>query len=303
MVLMAVIPFLTKSDSRQLQWFNEATRDSSFGLLAPRWGPSALAGAVWHTQGGSSRIRTRSVEGPLVNAAPVSPPGVDPRWHPIVRVAGIAAVIVTVLIPVQALVFILFPPPASVAEYFDLFQHNPVPGLLDLDLLLTLDYLVMIPFYLALFALIERAARGWAALALVLGLFSLVLFLVSREATFSMWMLSSQYASAHSPADQAALTGAGQTLLTLYNGSSFGVGYVLGAISTLIFSAVMMRQRVFGRMPGIVGIITGVTVLVPPNLGPIGIVVAMLSLIPTVLWLILLSRGLFGLARGVASST
>ena len=56
-------------------------------------------------------------------------------------------------------------------------------------------------------------------------------------------------------------------------------------------------------MPGIVGIITGVTMLVSPNLGPIGIVVAMLSLIPTVLWLILLSRGLFGLARGVASST
>ena len=34
------------------------------------------------------------------------------------------------------------------------------------------------------------------------------------------------------------------------------------------------------------------TMLVPPNVGPVGLVVAMLSLIPTAVWLILLARRL-----------
>lgn len=213
------------------------------------------------------------------------------------RLAAFAAVLVTVLIPVQALVFILIPPPQTVPEYFVLFERNPLLGLLDLDLLLTIDYLAMIPFYLALFVSIERVARTWAALALIAGLFSLVLYLFSREATFSMWLLSSQHASADATADKAALIGAGQTLLTLYNGGTFGISYVLGAISTLIFSTVLLRRRVFGRLPGIVGIVTGITMLIPPNVGEVGVVIAMLSLIPTVAWLILLSRAFFKLVR------
>lgn len=233
----------------------------------------------------------------VTTTARIAPPEVDSRWRPLLRLAAVCAVIVTVLIPVQALVFILIPPPQTVPEYFELFQRNPVLGLLDLDLLLTLDYLVMIPFYLVLFACLERVARAWAALALILGLFSVLLFVVSREATFSMWLLSSQHVVAQTAAERAALVGAGQTLLTLYNGGTFGVSYVLGAISTLIFSAVMLRHRVFGRAPGIVGLVTGITMLVPSNVGTIGLVIAMFSLIPTMLWLILLSRALFRLAR------
>lgn len=227
----------------------------------------------------------------------------DSRWRPVFGLAAASALLVTLLIPVQALVFILIPPPQTVPEYFELFQRNPVLGLLDLDLLLTFDYLAMIPFYLALFASIERVARGWAALALIVGLFSLALYLVSREATFSMWLLSSQHAAAGTAADRAAFVGAGQTLLTLYNGGTFGISYLLGAISTLVFSAVMFRRRIFGRLPGIVGIITGITMLVPPNVGPAGVVVAMLSLVPTVVWLILLSRAFLRLARAGGATT
>lgn len=52
----------------------------------------------------------------------------------------------------------------------------------------------------------------------------------------------------------------------------------------------------FGWLPGIVGIVTGITMLVPPNVGEVGVVIAMLSLIPTVVWLILLSRAFVRLA-------
>lgn len=223
------------------------------------------------------------------------------RWAPVIRLAAVAAVVVTVMIPLQALVFLLAPPPTTPLAYFDLFAHNPVLGLLDLDLLLTIDYLVMIPLYLALFASVEHRSPGWGLLALVLGLLSLSLFFVSREATFSMWQLSSQYAGTADAAHKAALVASGQSLLTLYNGGTFGLSYLLGAASTLVFSFTMLRHRVFGVLPAAVGIATGITMLVPANLGPVGLVAAMLSLVPTAWWLILLSRSFFRLARELSA--
>jgi hypothetical protein len=208
------------------------------------------------------------------------------------RLATVTAVAVVCLIPLQAMVFLLSPPPQTVAGYFDLFQRNPVLGLVDLDLLLIVDYLAMIPFYLALYVLVARRSTTLALLGLVLGLFSLLLFLVSREATFSMWMLSSQHAAATTDAQRAALDASGQVLLTMYNGGTFGLSYVLGAASTLLFSAALWRYEILGRAVGIVGVVTGVTMLVPPNTGPVGLVLAMLSLVPTAVWLILIARRL-----------
>ncbi|WP_243076675.1 DUF4386 family protein [Microbacterium sp. SS28] len=236
----------------------------------------------------------------MITEAPVeaSPSiSVDPQWRPLVLLGAGAAMFVLIMIPIQALVFILSPPPQTVLAYFDLFQRNPLLGVLDLDLLLTIDYLAMVPFYLALFAVIRRASVTSALLATVFGLFSVVLFLVSREATFSMWLLSGQHGSATTAAEQAALVASGQTLLTLYNGGTFGLSYLLGALSTLIFSVAMIRHRVFGLLPGTVGVITGLTMVVPANLGQTGLVIAMLSLIPTALWLALLSRAFLRTAK------
>lgn len=207
---------------------------------------------------------------------------------------------VIVMIPLQAAVFILSPPPTTVAAYFELFQRNPLLGLLDLDLLLTLDYLAMIPFYLALFVVVRRVSPSFALLGLVTGLFSLLLYLYSREATFSMWLLSNQHTAATDAGQRAALVAAGQTLLTLYNGGSFAISYLLGAASTLIYSAAMLAHRVYGTWPGIVGLVTGATMLVPANVGPVGVTIAMASLIPTAVWLVLLARALLRTAAARA---
>jgi hypothetical protein len=207
-------------------------------------------------------------------------------------VGAIAALTVVVLIPLQAAVFLLSPPSSTVEDFFALFQTNPLLGLVDLDLLLTLDYLVMVPFYLALTVVISRVAPAWGSLALVAGLFSVILFIVSREATFSMWMLSNQYVAASSATDRAELLATGRTLLTFYDGGTFSTSYILGAISTLLFSIAMVRHRVFGRLPGLVGVVTGLTMLIPANAGPVGLALALVSLIPTTAWLILLSRHL-----------
>ena len=229
-----------------------------------------------------------------VPVAPADP--VEVRWRPLMRLGAIAAIVVLAMIPLQAAVFLLSPPPTTVTAYFALFQANPLLGLLDLDLLLTIDYLVMIPFYLALYVLLRRREATLALLGLTLGLFSLALFFVSREATFSMWQLSSQYAVADE-SGRAALLASGQMLLTHYNGGTFGLSYLLGATSTLLFSIAMLRTQVFGRTAAVVGLVTGAAMLVPPNTGSVGLVVSMLSLIPTAVWLVLLAHGLLRTAR------
>lgn len=218
-------------------------------------------------------------------------------WRPMLRLGSIGAIAVVCLIPLQATVFLISPPPRSVLDFYTLFQQNPVLGLLDLDLLLTVDYLALIPLYLALYLTVRGRAATAALLALVLGLFSVLLFLVSREATFSMWMLASEHATSDDPDQRAAFVAAGQTLLTLYNGGTFGLSYLLGAASTLLFSWPMWRLRIFGPATGLVGLITGLTMLVPANVGTVGLVLAMLSLIPTAIWLVLVARGLNRLIR------
>ncbi|MBF4992579.1 DUF4386 family protein [Arthrobacter gandavensis] len=226
----------------------------------------------------------------------------DLSWRGMIRVGAAGAMLVLLLIPAQAAVFLLNPPPATAAEFFRLFQENPWLGLLSLDLLLTLDYLALVPFYLALYAVIRAASGAWALLGLILGLGSVLLFIVSREATFSMWMLSSQFADAASDQERGLLLAAGTGMLTLYNGGTFAISYLLGAAGTLVYSVTMLRHRIYGRLPAAVGILTGATMLVPANAGSAGLILAMLSLIPTALWLILLIPQLLGTARDAGRS-
>jgi hypothetical protein len=45
------------------------------------------------------------------------------------------------------------------------------------------------------------------------------------------------------------------------------------------------------------GLIMGVLMLVPPTVGEIGVWISMVSLVPTLIWMILMSRWLFRTAR------
>src|SRR5687768_8522860 len=58
------------------------------------------------------------------------------EWSLLYRAAGVAALAVVALMPVQMAVFVLWPPPTTVAEWFALFQQNPIVGLMNMDLAL-----------------------------------------------------------------------------------------------------------------------------------------------------------------------
>jgi hypothetical protein len=211
-------------------------------------------------------------------------------WATLFCIAGVAALTVVALVPVQAAVYILWPPPATVLGYFSIFQSNVLLGLLDLDLLLIVDQLLIITVLLGLYVTLRKTDESLMLIGTWAGLLGATLFIVAREATLSMYQLSQQYAAAGDDAQRATLVAAGQTLLTTYNGTSFSLGYFLSGLAMLLVSTVMLRGALFGRVTGVAGVAAGVTALVPASMGTVGFVLSFLSLLPLVIWLFLVGR-------------
>lgn len=53
-----------------------------------------------------------------------SPETLDPHWKSLCKVGGFAALIIAALIPVQAVFFIVWPPPGTVIGYFTRYQNS-----------------------------------------------------------------------------------------------------------------------------------------------------------------------------------
>ena len=224
---------------------------------------------------------------------------IDPRWKTLFYIAALAAVYMIILIPIQGIVYIVSPPPGTVLGFFELFQKSTLMGLINLDLLLTIDYVLVLFIYFVIFIVLSRREKSLSLIATILGCLSITLYIVSREATFSMIALSNEYFGATTEMEQAAALAAGKTLLAMYNGSSFSLSYVLGGFTMLLFSIVMLKDEVFEISIPITGLIMGVLMFVPPTVGEIGVWISMVSLVPTLIWMILMSRWLFRTARSL----
>ena len=219
----------------------------------------------------------------------------DSAWKSLYRVGGAAALITLVLIPIQIVIFIAWPPPSTVDGYFTLFQDNWLLGLLNLDLLYMLTNVLMILIFLALYAALRRVNQSCMAIGLTFGLVGIAAYFASNTA-FEMLSLSGQYAAA-TEAQKAMFLSAGETLLAIYKGTAFAVYYILNAIALLIFSVVMLQSNIFSKVTAYVGILMGVLMLVPSTAGTIGLYFALISLVPTAIWLILITRRLFRLGQ------
>ncbi len=112
-----------------------------------------------------------------------------------------------------------------------------------------------------------------------------------------MMALSDQFAAATTEAARSEIMAAGRIAVAGWTGTAFDTSYVLGGLSVLAFSAAMLRSTVFTRATAIVGLIMGIFMIAPPTIGPIGMAMALISLIPTAVWLVLLARRFFAMAK------
>ena len=213
-------------------------------------------------------------------------------WQTLQRVGGVSAIIILALMPIQIVVFLNWPPPNTVVGWFLLFQNNPLVGLIDMDLLLIVDYVLMLIVFLALWAYLRRANESLMAIALILQVVATATYFASTAAV-EMLSLSNQYTAANTEVERSMILAAGYTMLATWQGTAFNVGYVLGGFALVIVSAVILRSPyLLSKVTGYAGLAAGVLALVPASAGMIGLLFSLVSLVPTAIWLALIARRL-----------
>jgi hypothetical protein len=230
----------------------------------------------------------------------MNPTSTDPRWRSLYTVAAAGAALTAACIPLQVLLFIAWPPPASrdVAEWFSLFNGNPARGLLSMDLVMMVEQALLFPIVLALWVAVRRAGESLMGLGAVLWLAGALLLLGSNTA-FEMLALARGYGAAATEAARAGYLAAGQGMLASYldMGSGFVYGYVISSVGGLLVGAAMLRAddwRTAGRVL-IAGTVLGLCIFLPV----VGIPLSLLSVLVLVGWYALVAVRLGRLARVV----
>ena len=220
----------------------------------------------------------------------------ESRWKGLFIAGGVAAFSMLVLMIVQIIVFAVWPPPATVAGYFSLFQKNWLLGLLSLDLLYIVDNVLLILIYLAVYLVLRKAGESSMLIALIFGIAGIAAYFASNTA-FEMLSLSNQYAAATTEAQRATLLTMGQVMLETYKGTAFDIYYVLNTIVLFIFSPVMLRSRLFSNATAYFGFLAGLLMVIPSSAGTLGLYFSLASLIPWAIWLVLVGQRLLQLGR------
>jgi hypothetical protein len=190
------------------------------------------------------------------------------------------------IIPMQVLIYVLAPPPESVAGFFQLFSRNPFLGLLSLDFLYLFNNIIVAVIYVALFSLLFRERPVTNILALLFGLIGVACYYPSNPA-FEMMTLSHQYIQSAAESQHLYLA-AGEAVMAAYTGTSFNTYYVLSTLCLLLFSYALLKSPQFKGSIGLWGLASGFFMIIPSSAGTIGIIFSLLSLIPWVVFVALL---------------
>jgi hypothetical protein len=216
------------------------------------------------------------------------------------RVGALAALGTAAIAAVQIVVFAVSPPPSfqptapAVSAIFELLRASPVLGLVELDVLMLVDYVLILVVFVALLVALRGARPVPAFLGTVLGIAAIAAYL-SINPALSMLALSRQY-----PGD--GIVAAGQAVLANFQGSAFIVHYLLMGVAGMLISFAMLRSDIFSRATAVTGLVQGAMMLVPSTFGTVGLVFALGSLAPFIVWFVLIAARLWGLAGESASS-
>lgn len=179
------------------------------------------------------------------------------QWRGLCVAGAVAALSIVFFSLIQIVVFAISPPPETVTAWFALFERSRLLGLLDFDLLYIVDNILMIVVYLAFYAALRGKNQPLLIAATVIGLVAIATFFSSDNA-FSMLSLSKQYQSASTDAERTIVLAAGQTMVSLYSGTSYIVFTVLGSIAPVMISVAVLRYGVFNKATAWMGIIGNV---------------------------------------------
>jgi hypothetical protein len=191
----------------------------------------------------------------------------EAQWKSIYLLGGIAAILSLIAIVFDIIIGSsmganLSALPQTAGDRFVQFQQNPWLGLYNLDLLNTVNSLILIPVYFALYAVHSKTNKPYALFALIVFLIGTTVF-VSTNTALPMLELSRKYAVA-TESQKTLLAAAGEAMLARGEHGSLGVffGFALPTISAFLMSLVMLRGRIFSKINSYVGIVGNALLLV-----------------------------------------
>ena len=225
----------------------------------------------------------------------------DSKWRSLYKVGGISAILAAVLLLMEIIVFMIWPQPGTVLDYFTLLQTNKIIGLMDFYLLEFIAYILFIPMFLSIYIALRRFNESYTIIAISLAILGIAIFLATNN-SFSMLSLSNQYTAATAEAQKSIVLAAGQTMLINTGQRAFGgfnTGFMLISIAGIILSVVMLRSNNFGRNTAYVGILAFaislaeyVRMIIIPSELTLLLIIAILSGILLMIWLIMVGRSL-----------
>ena len=222
------------------------------------------------------------------------------RWKELYKIGAIAAILSEIILIIGIITFFIYPyAPGNMStkSIFLLLQNDILGGLISLDFHLVLGNLFGILLFLALYISLKQVNESFALIALTLGLVADVL-IVSARPISELFSLSGLYATAATEVTRNQYLAAGEALLSLFNGTGWFLNTLLGGLSLLISSLLMLRSSIFSKSTAYVGIITNVLVCLFFIPG-IGIFFLFLSLPGYMIWNIQIARRFFKLAQSV----
>jgi len=219
----------------------------------------------------------------------------DIQWTKLYKIAGAATVLMILIIPIQIVIFSIAPPPSSALGWFELFQDNAVLGLLSFELLFIVYGVLAIPLALALYVSLRRADPVMMAIYIALSIAGSAALFSARPA-LEMLHLSGQYAAATTDAQRTVFLAAGEGLLAIFHGTSYMVSYILGSITGLLVSIVMLRSKIFNKATAYVRITSSILdfgLFIPV----VGLYISAFSAVLLFVWNIMIAHRLLQLGR------
>lgn len=192
------------------------------------------------------------------------------------------------IIPIQMMIYIAFPPPTTGVEFLVLFQQNWFIGLLSLDLLYIINNTLLLIIYFSLTILLYKHTPMISLLALLLGAVGVATYYGSNPA-FEMLFMSQVHANATLDYSIYLATIA-EGLLFTYIGTGFISYYILNAIALFLYAYAFYQTPDMPRSLAIWALISAILMTVPSSFGLVGMIFALASLIPWIVFCIRLAR-------------
>ena len=172
----------------------------------------------------------------------------EPGWKELYRLGGIAAIISIISMIISVAAFMIWPyaPGVTATEnIFALVQENSAAALTALDSGVSVSNIFAILLYLALYVLLRQVNPSYALIALAFGLVGAASAIAARP-IFEIFTLSDLHAAASTDLERSRYLAAGETLLVLFHGTAFKTYILLGGLSLLISSWLLLRSNFFG---------------------------------------------------------